>query len=349
MNIQTQVVEARNSGKTYTEIYQEFGVAKSTAQDWVRKSQTSGYPTVTPYINHNLNRDGKQKFRRTEEEVLDFLEQLAPINLPGLKASVPEVERSSYAVVCSDLHFPLQCEKSVAILFETIRRLNPSTIIINGDSCDILALSRFPKDIVKGYDLLTERVAYQKFLHELISISNGATIYETNANHSSGGVESRLRRYLNERIPELAKLPEVVDMLSYENLFLGPYREYVQLVDYVDLNGLYVMHGTTVRKNPGSSVLGEMERFRASIMMGHVHRMGCVSLRQPSIGAREEHQLRGYEIGCMCDLNPIYASSPNWTNGFAIVALGEDTFGVELVSIINGAATISTLGATIVA
>ena len=143
--------------------------------------------------------------------------------------------------------------------------------------------------------------------------------------------------------------PEVIEALSYENIFLGPYKDYVEVVDYVDLNGLYVMHGTTVRKSPAQSVMGEMERFRASIMMGHVHRLGSVSMRQPAIGSREEKQLVGYECGCMCDLNPIYASSPNWTNGFAIVALGDESFGVELVSIVNGKATISTLGQTIVA
>lgn len=351
MTIKQQVIKARmEQGMSYSEIYREFGVAKSTARDWVNFYKMEiDPPIVTGYINDNIQRIKPQKFRKTEDQVLEFLEQLAPINLGRPIIKPTSTELTDYAVVFSDLHFPLQCDKSISILFETIKKLKPSQIILNGDSCDILALSRFPKDIVKNYSLLDERIEYQKFLHTLIEISGGAKIWETNANHSSGGPESRWRRYLSERIPELGCLPEVIEALSYENIFLGPYKDYVEVVDYVDLNGLYVMHGTTVRKQPASSVIGEMERFRASVMMGHVHRLGSVSMRQPAIGSREEKQLVGYEIGCLCSLDPLYCSSPNWTNGFAIVALGAGTFGVELVSIINGKATISTLGETITA
>ena len=351
MSIKEQIVIARLGGMSYSQINKEFGIAKSTARDWVNSYQDtaeSPEPIVTGYVNDNLQRVKPQKFQKTEEQILEFLDQLSPINVGKLEIDTTS-ELTDYAVVFSDLHFPLQCEKSVSILLETIRQLCPSQIILNGDSCDALALSRFPKDILKNYSLLDERIEYQKFLHRLIEVSGGAKIWETNANHSSGGPESRWRRYLSERIPELGCLPEVIEALSYENIFLGPYKDYVEVVDYVDLNGLYVMHGTTVRKSPAQSVMGEMERFRASIMMGHVHRLGSVSMRQPAIGSREEKQLVGYECGCMCDLNPIYASSPNWTNGFAIVALGDESFGVELVSIVNGKATISTLGQTIVA
>jgi hypothetical protein len=348
MTIKEQVISAKENGMSYSQIYNEYGVSKSTAWDWVNRKPTltETTPIVTGYVNDNLRRIKPSKFNKTEEEILEFLDQLKPITVP---VTYPKVNRelSDYAVVFSDLHFPLQCEKTISIILQTIDILKPSKIIINGDSCDILALSRYPKDILKNYNLLEERIEYQKFLSKLVEVSGGAEIFETSANHSSGGPESRWRRYLSERIPELGCLPEVMEALSYENIFLGPFKDYVKMVDYVDLNGLYVMHGTTVRKNPGSSVMGEMERFRASVMMGHVHRMGSVSMRQPAIGKRKEQQLFGYEIGCACDLNPIYASSPNWTNGFAIVALGENTFGVELVSVINGEATVATLGETL--
>lgn len=352
-SIKQQVIEARRNGASYRQIANEFGVAKSTVYDWVasESSFTPLNPVITSkavgYVNKNLQRVKPQKFQKTEDEIVKFLKELAPLEFPTPLYKNPNSKLSDFAVVFSDLHFPLQCEKSIKILLHTIEQLQPSTIIINGDSCDILALSRFPKDILNNYSLLEERVAYHEFLHKLIEISNGAKILETNANHSSGGPESRWRRYLSERIPELGCLPEVLELLTYENVFLGQFKEYVKCVDYVDLHGLHVMHGTTVRKTPGSSVLGEMEKYRTSVMMGHVHRLGSVTMRQPAIGNRKEKQLYGYEIGCMCDLNPIYASSPNWTNGFAIVSLGEDTFGVELVSIVDGTATICTLGTTI--
>lgn len=355
MTKKEQVVKARiEEGLTYSKIREIYGVAKSTAQDWVSSYKKtpislSEAVDIMGHVNDNLQRVKPAKFKKTEDEVVEFLNQLAPINLPKPKYKNPNSKLTDYALVCSDLHFPLQCDKSISIFMETVKKLQPKTIIINGDSCDILALSRYPKDIMNNYNLMEERIAYHKFLHALIEVSNGAKIYETRANHSSGGPESRWRRYLSERIPELGCLPEVLDILTYENIFLGDLQEHVECVDYVDLNGLHVMHGTLVRKNPGSSVMGEMEKFRASVMMGHVHRLGSVSMRQPAIGKRVEKQLVGYEIGCMCDLDPIYASAPNWTNGFAIVALGNETFGVELVSVVNGVSTISSLGETLTA
>jgi hypothetical protein len=51
----------------------------------------------------------------------------------------------------------------------------------------------------------------------------------------------------------------------------------------------------------------------------------------------------------MCNLNPSYASAPNWTNGFAIIAHDADEagYGVELVSIASGAANVVALGQTV--
>ena len=351
-HIKQQVIKARlEDGLTYSKIKDIYGVAKSTAQDWVNAYQeddgSNSGDVVVGYVNENIQRTKPTRFKRSEEEVLELINNLAPIKLPTPVFENSKSKLADYAVVFSDLHFPLQCEKTVNIVLETIRRIQPNTIVINGDSCDILALSRFPKDINKNYSLLTEREEYHKFLHRLIEASNGAKIYETNANHSSGGPESRWLRYLSERIPELGCLPEVMKHLTYENIFLGDFQKYVEVVDMVDLNGLHILHGTTVRKNAGSSVMGEIEKYKASIMMGHVHRVGSVSVRLPGIGKRKEAQLFGYEIGCCCDLRPVYCSYPNWSNGFAIVALGDDGFGVELVSVVDGKATISSLGETL--
>ena len=36
--IKQQVIDARKNGYSYSQIKKEFGVAKSTARDWVRKN-----------------------------------------------------------------------------------------------------------------------------------------------------------------------------------------------------------------------------------------------------------------------------------------------------------------------
>lgn len=359
MDVKSQVIQARNSGYTYNQITEEYGIAKSTARDWVNSYNDNFSGTAvdttnfenavgTPYINNNLQRVKPSK--KDKLEIGEFLENLTPLHFSRTNISSAKSKLSNYALVCSDLHFPLQCNKSIDIFFKCVEELKPSTIIINGDSCDMLAVSKYPKDIKTGYSLLDERIQYQQFLSDLIEISNGAKIYETSANHSSDGIDGRWRRYLSERIPELSCLPEVIDVLSYENIFLGDFKNRIEMVDYVDLNGLIVLHGDIVRANGGASALGMIQKLKSSVMMGHVHRLASTAVRVPAIANRDEAQWVAYEIGCMCDLNPLYCNSPNWQNGFAIVCLGDDnTFGVELVNIIDGKASISTLGKTITA
>jgi len=359
MNVKEQVIQARHNGYTYSQITDHFGIAKSTAQGWYGKyiedlgeNVTQGYyehsaPVVNAYVNDNLQRDKPQRFKKSEDEVLEFLSQLAPIKVSPRYEKESKMTLNDYAVVGSDFHFGCHDNKAIDIFLETIFQLKPKTIILNGDTMDFLAISKYPKDMKHNWSLQTERVEYHAFLDELINISGGAEIFETVSNHSGQSIGGRWRRYLADRIGELACLPEITETLSYENVFMGDYKNRIKHVDYVDLNGLIVTHGETVRKNGGASARGEIDKWHTSILHGHTHRIGATCQRIPTIAGREEKQLIGIEGGCLCDLKALYGSAMNWQQGFNIVSLAEDTFGVEQVYINNGVANISTLGATI--
>jgi len=356
MNIKEQVCAARHNGKTYSEIYNEFGVAKSTARDWYTRYIEESYeeiikdsdaPYVTGYVNDNLQRDRPQRFKKNEDEVLEFLSQLAPIRIEPRYESQSTAYLNDYAVVGSDFHFGCHDEKAVDIFLETIFQLKPKTIILNGDTMDFLAISKYPKDLKHNWSLQKEREEYHAFLDELIGVSGGADIYETVSNHSGQSVGGRWRRYLSDRIGELSCLPEICDTLSYENVFMGEYKDRISHVDYVDLNGLIVTHGETVRKNGGASARGEIDKWHTSILHGHTHRIGSSCQRIPAIAGRGEKQLIGIEGGCLCSLDAAYGSGMNWQQGFNIVSLSNDTFGIEQVYINNGVANIATLGKTI--
>jgi transposase-like protein len=357
MQVKDQVIQARYSGKTYSEIYREFGVAKSTASDWYRKYienleeevvQNSDYPYSGGYINDNLQRDKPQRFKKTEDEVLEFLSQLAPIKVsPKYEEPSKQVELNEYAVVGSDFHFGCHDKKAIDIFLETIFQLKPKTIVLNGDTMDFLAISKYPKDIKKSWSLQKEREEYHAFLDELIGVSGGATIFETTSNHSGQSIGGRWRRYLSDRLGELSSLDNIADILSYENVFMGDYKNKIKHVDYVNLNGLIVTHGETVRKNGGASARGEIDKWHTSILHGHTHRIGSSCQRVPSIAGRKETQLIGIEGGCLCDLNALYGSGMNWQQGFNIVSLSDNSFGVEQVYVNNGVANIATLGKTI--
>ena len=352
MDVKTQVQQARFDGYTYSSIFERFGIPKSTAQRWVKEcSDTltkSNINNVVPYYHQNINRDKNKKFSKTDEEVLTFLSTLAPIKIQS--TYLPSTKSlSDFAVVGSDFHFGCQDDNAIQIFLATIEELQPSTIILNGDLMDFMAVSKYPKDLKRRWSLEDERIHYHLFLDRLIGVSNGAKIYETVSNHSGSSVDGRWRRYLSERLGELVSLPEIINTLSYQNIFMGDYQNYVEHVDYVELNGLIVTHGTTVRMNGGASCLGEINKWKTSILHGHTHRIGSSCQRLPAIGGRSEGQVYGWEGGCMCDLNPVYGSALNWQQGFNIIGLGEDVFSMEQVMIQNGKANVATLGKTIIA
>ena len=356
-----QVINARLNGMTYSQITEEFGIPKSTAQGWVNAFNDGKYDVSEDelqldfldsypraHVNSNLQTVAPAKFAKTEDAVLEFLENLASLKF-DMPVQSPGVFHNDYAVVLGDMHFPKHCDRSISIALETISQLQPKMIILNGDTVDMLAVSRFPKDIRHNYTLLDERTAYQQFLKDLLVVSNGAEIVETHSNHSGNGTDGRWFRYLSERLGELGTLPDIQEKLSYQNVFLGDFKDSVTHSDYVELcPDLIVIHGDVVRKNGGYSARGMIEKYYQSLIMGHTHRLGMTAQRLPGIGGRTEKQIYAWEMGCLCDLNPLYASVPNWQNGFGIVALAEDgSFGVEQVMIQNGSASVATLGCNI--
>lgn len=360
MDVKQEVIDARiNKGWTFSAIYDTYGVPKSTAQGWLKKhfDESVEEDTVkepTPYqeykqgyVVETMQRDKPQKFKKTEDDVFAFLEQLAPIEVNSLNNNSVSYDLNEYAVVGSDFHFGCHDESAINIFLETIADLRPKTIVLNGDTMDMLAISKYPKDIKKHWSLLDERKAYHQFLNDLISISNGAKIYETVSNHSGQSIDGRWRRYLSDRLGELGCLPEITERLSYQNVFMGEYQNKVEHVDYVDLNGLIVTHGTTVRGAGGASARGEIEKWHTSILHGHTHRCGLTQKRIPAIGGRGERQIVGIESGCLCALDAAYGSAMNWNQGFGIVALGDESFGYEQVFVNNGIANVASLGKTI--
>lgn len=358
-SVKTQVIEARvMKGWTFSKIYDTYGVPKSTAQGWISKhlqededdeEDDNGFGHQDQgFVSPNLQRERPKRFKKTEDEVCEFLSQLSPIKVDKWKyENNNNYSCSDYAIVGSDFHFGCHDESAINIFLATIEELQPRTIILNGDTMDMLAISRYPKDIKKNWSLLDERVAYHQFLDQLISISRGAKIYETVSNHSGQSIDGRWRRYLSERLGELACLPDISDKLSYQNVFMGDYQNHVEHVDYVELNGLVVTHGTTVRGAGGASAKGEIEKWTTSIMHGHTHRIGSSCKRIPAFGNRPDSQIYGFEGGCLGSLDAAYGTHLNWQQGFNLVALNDDSFGVEQVLINNGSAIVSTLGLTI--
>ena len=285
------------------------------------------------------------------DKIPEWLEQLRPVALPAPPIPERRTDPNGYTLVAGDFHFPMESKDTIAVLLETIALLRPQRLILNGDTVDLLAVSRYPKDQRHTWDLRQEVTAFHAFLHMVRSVSAAwnMEIVETEANHSGNGTASRWHRYLSDRVPVLYGHPKAQELLNYETWF---YPEWcpIRLQDHALIaDELLVIHGDMVRKHAAYSARGHAEKWHSSVMHSHTHRMGSSLERIPAVGLRPEQVRRAYEIGCMCDLNPSYVSAPNWTNGFAIVSHNGEpgVYGVELVNVVHGQASIVALGKTV--
>jgi hypothetical protein len=343
--------ELKSQGFSYNEIADLLDSKPSTVWDWVtgrKRSDDINSNKTTPV---GFKKTNQPSTKNTEEELMDFIMNLSPIEYPAPVKTNITSESNPYALVIGDMHFGSEDWNVLDIFLQTVEELKPSTIILNGDTLDMFSISRYSKDIRYKSSLLNEREQYHKFLKLLHDVTDSykSDIFETNSNHSGDGLEGRWWRYLSDRIGELAEIPEIKEKLSYESVFYpkGDWNR-TKLVDYVEIvPGFIVMHGDVVRRHGGYSARGLFEKWFTSIMCNHTHRIGMTPQRIPSIGSQKEQIIRVYENGCACNLKPLYASAANWQNAFSIINFSDKQAAVETVLVTNKKAIISTLGKTL--
>lgn len=265
---------------------------------------------------------------------------------------------SPFWLVCSDIHWPFADPRAVALVYEAVQRLRPVGVCLAGDGPDLLGLSAYPRDYRVEADLAEEQRQSLEFWHTLDGIGSGwgMRLIELEANHSGNGRESRFARWISDNanpgLRQMLRLPQIQQAFSYGNLF-HPNDVNVELLDDMVLaDDLLITHGAAARRGGGTSARAHADAWLSSVMHGHTHRVGSSFRRIPAVAGRPEGVIRSYEIGCLCDLNPIYGSRSlpaDWAQGFAVVTLGEEPcdYGVELVSITRGRATVAALGQTL--
>lgn len=298
----------------------------------------------------------ESRVERAKEDLAvkkDVYEWLTKVELPA--PPIPKVvgKPNNIDIIAGDFHFPHHDPQTCAVILQTVAALKPRRFLLNGDSVDLLSVSRYPKDARKRFthSLQDEVVAFHEFLHSLHAIGNawGMEVVETEANHSGNGTASRWWRYLSDRCPELLGHANAEDLLSYQRWFYPSWSN-IRLVEHVVIaDDLLVLHGDMARAKGGYSARGHMEKWQSSTLNSHTHRIGSSTRRIPAVGSRAEAVQRAYEIGCACSLSPCYASAPDWANGFGIVSHDDSHYGVEIVHVVNGKASIAALGASLAA
>jgi hypothetical protein len=282
------------------------------------------------------------------QEVYDWLR---PVELPAPPRQKVTSTPAPFTLVAGDFHFGMHDQRCLDVILATVEAVKPKRIILNGDTVDLLAVSRYPKDKRRGktWELRDEVAAFHSFLHSLHSIGDSwkLEIVETEANHSGDGTAGRWWRYLNDRCPELLGHHEAEERLGYANWFFPKWSSIRLVNDVMIADDLLVLHGDLVRGAAAYTAKASREKWMNSVMVNHTHRMGYSPKTISALNGRPPAYVRAYENGCACLLEVPYGVALDWQQGFSLICEDKDAYGVEQVVVDNGRANIAALGRTL--
>ena len=222
--------------------------------------------------------------------------------------------------IISDIHVPYQDEASMSIMMKMVGHFKPKNVIINGDGLDCVQLSRFNRDPLPPSSFKAHVEEMSDIIHDLQRYSNVVFV--------EGNHEARLSKYINENAPELHGL---MSMESLINDNLDEDIIYIRTTPAESMtmwhDDLMIGHFNKAAKYTCYTVKALVERFQQNVVQGHSHRLGEYAIRG------QKGIIRGWECGCMCDLNPSYTLLPNWMNGFLIYTRTQNEWNIEIVHI----------------
>lgn len=223
----------------------------------------------------------------------------------------------SKAILMSDIHFPIECKRTIELAIERGIKIDANVIFLNGDIVDFTRAGRFTVLDPKRPSIHEELQMAYDFLCLLRKTFPDAKIIYKYGNH-----EKRLNHAILQQASFLSSIPTLAldKLLYFEELNI------THLINEPAVLGeLHIYHGDELLKNTSGSTVNPARGIRMKIandiMFGHVHRpshdivYGAVSRK----GIRASHLVQS--LGCMSDTspewNPTADQYPGWTKGFA--------------------------------
>lgn len=164
-------------------------------------------------------------------------------------------------LIIPDTHVPFEDKKAFDLMLKVGKFLQPKHIVIIGDFGDFYAVSSHSKNPKRANELPEEILAANKRLDQLDAL--GAT----NKLYVEGNHEDRLRRYLQDKAPEL------FGTVNVKQLFQLKHRgwQHIPYQKHGRIGKLYVTHdtGTSGRY----STFKAIDTYQHSVAIGHSHRM----------------------------------------------------------------------------
>jgi predicted phosphodiesterase len=228
--------------------------------------------------------------------------------------------------VFGDVHIPYHDNDALELMFTKFEEENVDSILINGDLLDFYQLSFHEKD-PRNVHFKQEIEAGKTFLSYIRNRFPDIPIYFIPGNH-----ENRFERYLRIKASELLDMDEFrLDVI----LHLAEYKiEYLNFRSKVVFGNYTIEHGDKI---PGAGGVVPartlLMKLKSNAIVNHFHKSS--ESIQRIFGAEENTSIKGYSLGCMCDLEPEYMEINEWNHGFAIMKRTKDAVSVNNYKIEN--------------
>lgn len=230
-------------------------------------------------------------------------------------------------LLLSDIHVPYHNIEALTVAINYGKQKKVNAVVLNGDTLDCYALSRYEKDPRKRK--FSEELESCRQLLEVIQRELQCPIYFKLGNH-----EERYEAYLRTKAPELLGTSEfTLDTL----LKFGQYGcELIQDKRIIKAGKLNVLHGHEFGRSvfsPVNPARGYYMRAKASVICGHNHQTS----------EHTENNLEGkivttWSTGCLCEMHPQYMPINKWNHGFAYIDVdpSDGSYEVDNFRIIEG-------------
>lgn len=203
-----------------------------------------------------------------------------------------------------DTHCPYHDERAWSVAMQAARGFKPDVIVHLGDLADFYAVSSHSKDPRRKLRFSDEREMVRGLRAEMDSLGATRKVF------IEGNHEDRLKRYIQDKAPELSELIETDDQLqlSENGWDFTPYKEYAKV------GKLHIIHDTG--HSGKYTTARALETFQASVVIGHHHALGYLVTGD----ARGKHQV-GAQFGWLGDVSKVdylhrVKALRNWAHGF---------------------------------
>lgn len=274
---------------------------------------------VRHMIRHRRGAEGKNKLLFLKDTTFLPAQKLKEkYNLPDSIETeyVPYKIIGNKGLIFSDTHIPFHNISAISTMFDYTIKKDFDFILILGDFLDCFDISVFAHEPDKS-KMQKEREKGKIFLQELKRLYPKARIYLKFGNH-----EKRFELYLMNKAPEIFGMPEfrLEILLDLYNMKI----EYIPETHYIDLGGLYAIHGHEYKKaviSPANPARTFYLRTKDCTIGAHYHQTS-----EHTEASINDKMVACWSLGCLCQLHPEFMPLNRWNHGFAIYERYDDNF-----------------------